>query len=388
MAVLEERFASLADGHLFYMRAASLLVAHALLDLGNPGAGRFAGHALDLPETGPVVRAEGELLRCRLAVAGGQPVTAERVLAHAQEVADRGRPRHAAVHALRLAADLTRHGWADEAEILSGWATGHLPGPPRRTPMEQRWCDRTAPSGATGTARRAVERPTAITGTAEVTGACIGGHAGGSLTVTVSGRSGPPAHRVAPAPRSAIAIRLLHPVPGVEVHGREIILPDAQARLVVFVVLGHPGPLHIEQLGDRMWPNAPLQQVRVRTNSLLYRLRRSLGAAAEDLIDRRGDRVRLNAGACAVDLFELWARVAAGGAAAGTALAAVRSNLCPAHDPYDEHLIEARRQFAAEWTVQARNAVRRHLTTPERLAAAARALDVDLEELLPLDRCR
>jgi DNA-binding SARP family transcriptional activator len=172
------------------------------------------------------------------------------------------------------------------------------------------------------------------------------------------------------------------------VHGREINLPDAQARLVVFVVLGHPRPLHIEELGDRLWPDASLPQVRVRTNSLLYRLRRSLGTTAEDLIDRRGDLVRLNPGACAVDLFELWARVAAGGPGAGTALAAVRSNLCPAHDPYDEYLIDARRQFAAEWTAQARNAVRRHLATPDKLAAAARALEVDLEELVPLDRHR
>jgi hypothetical protein len=375
MAALEDRFATLTDCHLLYARVCSLLVAHALLDLGNPLAVRFAGHVLDLPETGPVVRAETELLRCRLSVVGGQPVTAEQVLAHAGRVAASGQARHAAVQTLRLADDLARSGSSEEAAVLSEWGTTHLPGPKRRTPMEQHWCDRVARYAPDGRGDRAVGRSLLRGGTVPPGVA--------TFTVTVAHGYETPAHA---APSARVAIRLLHPVPSVEVSGRETSLPDSQARLVVFMVLAHPRPLHVEQLGDRLWPDVPLHQVRVRLNSLLYRLRRSLGSTSDELIDRSGDLVRLRPDVCTVDLLALWAQVAGGGTAAGAALASVRSNLCPAQDPYDEHLIEARRQFAGEWTAQARRAMRQHLVTIDELAAAAQALDVGLDELTPPDR--
>jgi hypothetical protein len=375
VAELEDRFASLTDCHLLYARASALLAAHALLDLGSADAVRFAGHVLDLPQTGPVVRAETDLLRCRLSVVGGRPVTADAVLAHAGRVAAGGRARHAAVQALRLAHDLGRAGSPEEAAVLSEWAFAHLPGPKRRTPMEQLWCDITARTPSDGDPAGDMEQPIGVTRTsARGSGRCD--------AVIVARRGGNPAFPDAEEGSEALAIRLLHPFPRVDVPGREVQLPGSQARLVVFVALADPRPLHIEQVGDLLWPGVPLPQVRVRMNSLLYRLRRSL-RTGDALIGRRGDLVGLREGACTIDLVELWTDVARGGAAAGVALSSVRSNICPAYEPYDEHLIEARRQFVAEWTAQARRALRHNLVTTDELVPAALALEVDLDELLP-----
>ena len=310
LAALERRFTDLTRCHIFYTCACSLLAAHELFDIGDAGASRFAGHLLDLPATGPVVQAEAELLRCRLAVTVGRPPAAEPVLDLVRCVADNGRPCNAAVLALRLARDLQRVGSAAEAAVLRQWAVRQLPEPGRRTATERRWCERTDPEVMAGP-----------------------GHPGGGGPVSF----GAPA----PAARSVrCRIRLLQPVVSVEVDGHEVPFADSQVRLLTCLVVNHPQPLHIEQLGDLMWPEVDLPQVRARLNSLLYRVRRLI-PDVDDIIERVGDLIGLRSETCAVDVVELRAALAVGGEVARTALASVASNLCPAQFPYEEHLIEA-----------------------------------------------
>ena len=59
----------------------------------------------------------------------------------------------------------------------------------------------------------------------------------------------------------------------VSVDGCPVRLGQAAALLVLHLAAA-TGPLHIEQVGDRLWPDAKLPVIRQRLNSLVHRIRR------------------------------------------------------------------------------------------------------------------
>lgn len=190
-----------------------------------------------------------------------------------------------------------------------------------------------------------------------------------------------PTAPVSTSPAGVITINVLCPALEIAVDGLPAPVGVTVARLIAGLVAAGPAPRHVEQVADWLWPGLPLPAARSRLNALVYRLRKqhaSLGAS----LKRNGELIELDTGRCRIDLVEYRLRSGAGGSQRLGALASVRGNLCHAQLAYDEHLVDARRSFAAEWLALAAEAI----TEPgarTRLAPAAAALEVgqDLAEL-------
>jgi two-component SAPR family response regulator len=189
-----------------------------------------------------------------------------------------------------------------------------------------------------------------------------------------------PAITTADAPSGRAEIAVLSPALSVSAGGRCVTLAEMPARLLLALVLGHPHPVHVEQVVEELWPDGDPGAGRGRLSTVLHRLRRTLGPAGTAVV-RDGDLLRLDPVAVVVDLWEHRAAVRQGGAAEAHALAAVAGNLCQAQFPYGERLVDARHAFAGDWARRARAAVRAGWCTADALAPAASALHVEPTEI-------
>jgi hypothetical protein len=188
-------------------------------------------------------------------------------------------------------------------------------------------------------------------------------------------RAAPDLGTAAPVPAgAAVRVGVLCPTLEITVDGRPIRLGQAAALLVVHLAVAD-GTLHVEQVGDLLWPDASLAVVRQRLNSLLHRLRRQHPAVSA-LIGRTDDVLLLDRSRARLDL---WALDAPGTepAALPALLGSVRGNLCHVQFPYDERLVEARHELAARWARRAAGALALDPGARPRLAAAATALELD-----------
>lgn len=80
--------------------------------------------------------------------------------------------------------------------------------------------------------------------------------------------------------------------------------PTHRAELAVFaLVLAGPAGLHQEVLTERLWPAAPADRGQARLRTLLWQVRRALGADAWR-VQRRGRRVLLVLDGGEVDVLE------------------------------------------------------------------------------------
>jgi DNA-binding SARP family transcriptional activator len=154
----------------------------------------------------------------------------------------------------------------------------------------------------------------------------------------------------ASAQGSMLEVRVLCRHPDVRVDGEPVELAPRLSLLLLTLVVS-PGALHVEAAHDALWPDAPFE--RDRLNTLVHRLRSRLGPGAIG-IRRTRDTIELDPDHCRTDLADHRAALAGPAPVRLTALASVRGNLWDAAHPYEEHLVEARRQFGAQWLAAAR----------------------------------
>jgi hypothetical protein len=297
-----------------------LVAANRLADAGHPDALRRAQFALGAAGLGPEIGADLALHRHRFEIAAGRLPPVEEMVGDLRRLRAAGRPESAARFARVLAGELGSRSATDEAIAVRDWET--------REP-------------------RSVQEPT----------------------------------EPVAAPRlPGVHVTVLAPVLEVSAHGEAVRLGHGAALLVVHLVVAD-GRLHVEQVGNLLWPEAPLPVVRQRLNSLLHRLRRQHPAVGT-LLSRTGDVVLLDSRHCVIDLTR-FDTPSPGAETVIEALGAVRGNLCQVQFPYDEHLVEARHQVVARWTRQAREVLTLDPGARPRLMAAAAALDVDPEMVGP-----
>jgi hypothetical protein len=320
------------------------VIAHQLADMGSRWAGHFARLEAEFPPLGIMGQVDRELLRLRVAALAGKPVTAEDGMAVVGQLEAFGQTRKAARSAARLAHDLSRAGRVEEARPLHRWGRRHMPSIDRMTVVEIWWCRRLEHTHDL-LPRRSVETP---------------GEAARRPTVP----RGPAPARTEPR----LQLRVLAPTVEVEGSHGLVVLSDAQAKLMLALVVSHPSPLHVEQVSDLLWPEEELAATRSRLNSLVHRLRRALGGQGNALV-RNGDLLQLDESRCQVDLWTWQRALGEAGEARSQALTSVRGLLGDAQFPYDEPFVEERHRIVGEWL--------RHA------AAAREAGDVDSGRLLP-----
>ena len=317
--------------------AIQLVLANWLADAGHPGADRRARAALAGGRLAPVGEGDLALHQLRFEISAGVLPDPDDVVGHLRRLRAAGRPESAARFAATLADELDRAGAPQHAAVVRAWAgetPDRMPSPVAASPVAP-WLN------------------------------SIGG------PIAAEARS--------------VQIAVLAPVLEVTAEGRPVRLGQAAALLLVHLALA-PGPLHIEQVGDRLWPGTPLPTVRQRLNSLLHRVRRQHPALG-NAVDRHGDVVVLDRRRCRVDLDAFAA--ASGPSARGSGpdpgvavlvdlLTAARGNLCQAQFPYDEYLVDARHEWASTWSARAAEVIAADPAARSRLVATASALDLDL----------
>jgi hypothetical protein len=288
-----------------------LQAANVLGDRGHPAAARLGVAALDAPTSRTADEGDNELMAWRVDAARGVVGTSTDVEALLAGLEERGDIRTTAPKALRLAQDYRRLGALADAEALRRWGLDHLPTDRERAFWDARWAD---PSVA------------------------------------------PPPGRSAPAPPSRAAgmtLRVLSPVLELLRDDRSVTVRPAVARLLLVLVLAHPTPVHVEQAVDQLWPDLALDTARHRLNTTIHRLRR-LFPGDEAAVRRRGDVMQFEPNRLDVDLLHYRARVRGDPAEQAAAVVSVRGNLCHVQFPYDEVLVQHRRELASQWSRLAR----------------------------------
>jgi hypothetical protein len=296
-----------------------LIAAHRLADGGHPEALRRARSALNLATLGMTERGDLDLHRHRFAIAGGTAPPVGEMVEDIRRLSDHGRPDSADRFASLLADELTARAAPEDAAALRAWnRAGPVPVAPVPEPVPDPDPD--------------------------------------------------------PAAVAAVRIGVLSPTLEVTAGGRPVRLGQAAALLIVHLAVAG-GTLHVEQVGDLLWPEAPIPVVRQRLNSLLHRIRRQHPAVSA-LVGRTDDVVLLDRSRSDVDL---WALDGPGTEpeALPALLASVRGNLCHVQFPYDERLVDARHQLAARWARRAGEVLAQDPGARPRLVAAATALELD-----------
>jgi DNA-binding SARP family transcriptional activator len=153
-------------------------------------------------------------------------------------------------------------------------------------------------------------------------------------------------------------VRVLAPTVEVDVDGKPVTLSDAQAKLLLALVVAHPAPLHVERASDVLWPDEMLAVTRSRLNSLVHRLRRVLHPYGE-AIGRSGDLLVLDGERCRVDLWWFQRALAGDADTRRRALLSVRGNLGDTQFPYEEGFFDERHRLSGDWV---RHACRAHKT--------------------------
>lgn len=319
------------------------LIVNLLADVGSSGAARCLRGSVTTALDSPAQQIERDFLMMRIASLEGDPPTASEVKELVEQIAATGRTRHAAAMALRLSRDLGRAGAGVDAVAVHMWGSEHLPPPSRRTIWEHALVGELEEPESPGVPRA------------------------GDVSV-----AGEPAR-----PR----ICVLRPSISIEIEGSPVAISEMPAKLLLTVLLAHPMPVHVEQLCDVLWPDAPLSSTRDRLNTAMHRLRRLLRPDGE-VVGRQGDLVFLVEDQLDVDLLRYRQSLAStAGDRAGT-LASVRGNLCDAQFPYDDVFLDARRVFEAEWLEAARRLCRRDGRVVTRFQPALAGLGLTTESLL------
>lgn len=318
-------------------------VAQVLADRGHPDAVRFARNAIDAPVVIPIIGQAGAVLQLRMDVLfGARPAVGE-VIAQLAALAAMGWERGAARTGLRMARDLERVGAAADAATVREWAVARLPAE-GLTPRE-RWMLGPAPGPGA---------PPAGDGAANA------------------------------VPAARVRVRALAPALEVDVAGQPVTLGPVPAKLLVALALAHPAPLHVEAAGDLLWPGEPFPATRRRLNTVVHRLRAALDGPGTDpapAVVRSGELLVLAPDVVDVDVHRYRQAVTGEGSGPVAALAAVTGNLCDRQFPYDDHFVDERHRFVAQWLALAHAAV---AADPARLPAllpAAAALDLDPADL-------
>lgn len=312
--------------------SAYIHLAHLLADLGHPDASRFARRTAEQALL-PAWYGEEDLLAVRADLVDGISHTADQVIALLERIRSTGRARHAARLAVRLAGDLGHVGQIEDGRRLLDWAMPLVPTSGRATANELVWLERA------------------------------------HLALSAAAES-PAGHEDPAASHHRVEIRLLTPTLEVSFGGRPATLSDTPARLVVALALAYPAPLHQEAVGDLLWPGEPIEAYRGRLNTLVHRLRRSIG---EDAVIRRNELLSLDARRCTVDLSTFRQALVSDIGAQRAAVAGVRGAVCHVQFPYDEAFADHRHRFVAMWLMHARRLVAAGVP-PSELADALEAL--------------
>jgi hypothetical protein len=304
-------------------------VTHTLADMGSRAAAHFARLESELPALDEMSRVGRRLLRLRVEALAGEPVTVADALSTLEVELSFGHVRRAARCAVRLAHDLASGGNLLAAHEMHRWGMERMVPPARRTVWETWWA-------------RPVEQ------SRQLAPPRVGAGSGRPVTASTGSRRRPAA--------AALSVRVLSPTVEVEVEGEPVTLSDAQAKLLLALVVNHPAPLHVERASDVLWPDEPLAVTRSRLNSLVHRLRRVLHPHGE-AVGRSGALLQLDETKCAVDLWWFQRALAGGADDRRKALLSVRGNLGDAQFPYDEGFFDERHRVSGEWV---RHACRAH----------------------------
>lgn len=289
----------LRDTHPHLLPLTRLRAANVLADCGRIDAARSVGlAALDWPAINPVMTVVTDLLRIRLDLLDGVDHRVDAVLGPLGRLEELGHVRQAGGIALRISGDYARRGETDACGSLHAWGAARLPATHRWTPWERQWA--------------APQPPTSVS---------------------------PPA-------AARIVVRVLTPLLEVEVAGRPIVLRTMPAKLLLALVVAQPAPLHVEQAVDTLWPDVDLEVGRRRLNTVVHRLRTSLGLADGEL-RRTGDVLVLSTSDLRCDLFAAREALRDDALDAGPWLACT-GNLCNVQFPYDDLFVDERRRFATE----------------------------------------
>jgi hypothetical protein len=282
--------------------------------------------ALDAPSSTPVDDIGHDLLAVRVDAARGRLAPAPSVVDLLQRLVDHGYGQEAAGKALRVAQDYRRLGAAEDAEMLRAWGLARLETEHQRAQWDGRW---PAPE--------------------------------------------PPAGSIRPA-TAGLSLHVLAPVLELYRDGAAVPVRPAVARLILVLVLAHPGPVHVEQAADKLWPDLTLDVARGRLNTTLHRLRR-LFPDDEAVVCRRGDLIELTPDTVDVDLFRYRTAVRGDPDDQAAAVLGVRGSLCHVQFPYDEGLLQARNELVTEWSAVARRLLDRGAIDPGDLAPVLDRLD-------------
>jgi hypothetical protein len=318
--------------------ALQIQAAQVLAGRGHPAATRFGLAALDTPPANPVEEVDGALLGCRMAAAAGTVPDPGHVFDLLDRLEHLGHRRLAAAKARQLAQDVRRLGEPGLGGELQDWARERV-----RVPSDDVFGDQGVNGGPGPEAAAA---------------------------------PGPPATAVRPAPMAAatLVVRVLRPVLAVERAGRPVAVRPSVAKLLVALLGAHPTPVHVEQAMDLLWPGLDPRQARGRLSTVLHRLRRLVGPAAD--IRRVGDVLVLEPVSLVVDICRVRTALAGGDdAGAAAALAGVGANLCAVQFPYDDLLIDQRRALAARWRAASPTLVARRVIDAALVERVGEALD-------------
>lgn len=353
-------------------------LAKTLADLGHPACARFARLEAGLPAGGTRHRLEREVLRLRASTLGGDAPSLPEAMAVLEQLDGIGHRRASGRSALRLAHDLARAGELGTAHRLHAWGLDRVPSGTWATRWESWWA---RPVGG----GRAALGPRAPLALARVTApAAPGVTSGPGLDASPDAESplGPDAGRTVEGRRrpSGLDLRVMAPAIELTADGAAVVLTAAQAKLLLGLVLAHPGPLNVEQVSELLWPGEPLSATRHRLNSLVHRLRRALGEHGDALV-RTGDLLQLDADRCGADLWRFRTGLAGEAAARRHALVSVRGNLCDAQFPYEDRFVYERHRICAEWLRRAREMLQVGELRLADLDASLAALDLSHDDL-------
>jgi hypothetical protein len=298
-------------------------VSQTLLDMGSRAAIHFVRLEGELPPVAIRGDTDRRFLHLRVAAMTGEPVSTDEAIRTVEAIEAFGHARRAARSAVRLGHDLAAGGDAAGARTVHRWGKRRMPPRERCTVWGEWWCrsiDESLPVVPPPMAEGRV-RPTNTT-----------------------------------RARPGLEIRVLAPTVEVEADGKPVTLSDAQAKLLLALVVAHPAPLHVEQASAVLWPDEELSATRARLNSLVHRLRRVLRPHG-DAVGRTGDLLLLDEGRCRVDLWWFQRALTGDPDQRRRALLSVRGNLGDAQFPYDEGFVDERHRLSGEWV---RHACRAH----------------------------